>query len=1086
MSNNKHFADLLKVCSILPALAIMPAMAETINIGTGETRTLTGMHTDAIVTDGSVYLLASDNKEQLAVLNIEDATISNVTTNYANKHSGYVKGLDNSKIVVKNSEISDNKSDYYSAIWAASPTGDSAGGILEISNSKFLRNEAADGAAIGAMWETNISNTLFDRNKATDANGDGGVLFLGAESRSDLNTVSFTKNTSAANGGAIATRVAQNATGSKNDNSGALLDIVGGEFISNSADGNGGAIYNTFYGSVGMDGAVRVEDVEFVANSANGNGGAIYNDGTKDLKNNGGVMHLGDVEFVANSANGNGGAIYNDGTLDIANAEFDGNKVTSGQGDGGAIYSDGALTITNTDFSDNYAKENAEDALGYGGAIFAFGEKIEIKGGEFENNHALTGGAVYLSKYALSATIDGVEFDGNWASEIGALAVMGKDVALNNLKFANNYTTGNFAGFNDGAGALFFGSESQAKLTGGNFVNNVSASRGGAIATRVAQNATGSKNDNSGALLDIVDSSFVKNIAATDGGAIYNAFYNSVDAAGGAYIANSSFVGNKAGNGGAIYNDGIEDYNGKHAVLNLSDLTFVDNVASGKGGAIYNGVDATINMSGKNTFVNNTANKGANDIYNDGTLNITGGATTIGGGIFGDGTLTLGQGATLDVGNATIRQNNMDIAGIVKVSVLSDRSYGRLIAAGNLDVADTAELHLSLGSVGEYDMFGGKDAGFKTIEYGDTYHVTELEGGIIKVETKSVEQLAHDTGLTTQAAGVVAGLANSHDATMQHISLAAQQALNADDIEMVERETKKLNPESKPVAQAMASSVQNQVLSLASGRMAGGFAMGRAGGDADQENGFWMQGLFNKSKMADQFHGYTRGVSFGMDTMIDRKYVLGGGFAFNNSDVHSDGRGHTDIDSKTLFLYGQYKPNNWFANMTLAYTMSEYDENTTVFGYNVNNTFDVDSYGVQIMGGYDFDSGVTTELGVRYLHIDQDAYADVGATNTDFVTSVAGVKYAFAIENDWAVKLRPELRAALTYDWLSEADAAVVDMPGLVSYKVDSERLDRLGGEFGIGLTADYKGLKVTLMYDLDLHKDYTSQTGMIKFRTQF
>ena len=27
MSNNKHFADLLKVCSILPALAIMPAMA---------------------------------------------------------------------------------------------------------------------------------------------------------------------------------------------------------------------------------------------------------------------------------------------------------------------------------------------------------------------------------------------------------------------------------------------------------------------------------------------------------------------------------------------------------------------------------------------------------------------------------------------------------------------------------------------------------------------------------------------------------------------------------------------------------------------------------------------------------------------------------------------------------------------------------------------------------------------------------------------------------------------------------------------------------------------------------------------------
>ena len=29
MSNTKHLADLLKVCSILPALVVMPAMAET-------------------------------------------------------------------------------------------------------------------------------------------------------------------------------------------------------------------------------------------------------------------------------------------------------------------------------------------------------------------------------------------------------------------------------------------------------------------------------------------------------------------------------------------------------------------------------------------------------------------------------------------------------------------------------------------------------------------------------------------------------------------------------------------------------------------------------------------------------------------------------------------------------------------------------------------------------------------------------------------------------------------------------------------------------------------------------------------------
>ena len=104
----------------------------------------------------------------------------------------------------------------------------------------------------------------------------------------------------------------------------------------------------------------------------------------------------------------------------------------------------------------------------------------------------------------------------------------------------------------------------------------------------------------------------------------------------------------------------------------------------------------------------------------------------------------------------------------------------------------------------------------------------------------------------------------------------------------------------------------------------------------------------------------------------------------------------------------------------------------------------------------------------------------------DFLSGIAGLKYAFAIENDWAIQLRPELRAAMTYDFISDAATATVVMPGVASYKVDAERLSRMGGEFGIGLTALYKGMEVSLMYDLDLHKDYTSQTGMIKFRGRF
>ena len=473
------------------------------------------------------------------------------------------------------------------------------------------------------------------------------------------------------------------------------------------------------------------------------------------------------------------------------------------------------------------------------------------------------------------------------------------------------------------------------------------------------------------------------------------------------------------------------------------------------------------------------------------TIDITSGTTVFNSAVLGDaGVLNLAEGATLDIGTSTVDLAQLNIDGTVLASVLSDRSYGSL--NGAIVAGENGKVQLNVGSVGSYKIFDSQAD--ITVTAGATYDVSQEADGTVVITTKAVEDIAAYTGLTTQAAGAIAGLANSTDKNLQKISLAAQQVLNSGDVaavERVERETAKLNPTDKPVAQATAASVQNQVLSLTSGRMAGGVSVGRAGGDAvSKENGFWMQGLFNKSKLADEFNGYTRGFALGADLLIDNKWTIGGGLAVNDSDVRSN-TADIDIDSKTVFLYGQYKPNNWFVNATATYSMSEYTENKNPFGVMSGAAYDVESYGVQAMGGYDFATGITAEAGLRYLHIAQDAYTDdlgfkVKATDTDFLSGVAGLKYAFAIENDWKVRLRPELRAAMTYDFISDDIVATVAMPGVASYKVDVERLSRMGGEFGIGLTALYRGMEVSLMYDLDLHKDYTSQTGMIKFRGRF
>ena len=120
--------------------------------------------------------------------------------------------------------------------------------------------------------------------------------------------------------------------------------------------------------------------------------------------------------------------------------------------------------------------------------------------------------------------------------------------------------------------------------------------------------------------------------------------------------------------------------------------------------------------------------------------------------------------------------------------------------------------------------------------------------------------------------------------------------------------------------------------------------------------------LYNKSKSGSAFSGDTRGFDLGADTLIDGVYTLGAGFAYNNTEV-SSGTRDTEIDSQTLFLYGQYKPSKWFLNTTLAYTMAEHTENAYPFGVVVESTYDSTAFGAQMKLGYDFATGLTPEIG---------------------------------------------------------------------------------------------------------------------------
>lgn len=478
---------------------------------------------------------------------------------------------------------------------------------------------------------------------------------------------------------------------------------------------------------------------------------------------------------------------------------------------------------------------------------------------------------------------------------------------------------------------------------------------------------------------------------------------------------------------------------------------------------------------------------------NIGTMNLTGGESVFNTNIIGlndESSLDVKSGASMDIGTNSINVNTITLDGNM-FATLRDGDDAQ-ITAGKFD--GKGKLNLTMSKAGKYHVFGKRD--FENILSANAvYELNALDDGYIEAIVKSTEAIAGDTHIAHESAAAVSHIASaasvSESKQLQELSLKLQERLANGDTASVEHATKAIHPETESVAQSVSSSVQNTVVNAAAARMAMP-AIGRSAGDVNLTSGaVWAQGIFNKTKQNDAFHGYTRGIAAGLDGTINKVWTIGAAYSFAHSDVTGSAR-DTEIDSNTLFLYGQYKPSEWYLNAIANYTWSDYSEKGSVIdGALVSADYDVQSFGGHIATGYNFDNGITPELGLRYMHVNADDYTNsygikTSMKDTDFLTGMAGAKYAFDITSGKHAKFTPELKAGVKYDLLSDKSVATIAMPGVNAYSLDGNRLNRLGGEFGIGLGMTYDNLQLSVNYDIDVRKDYTSQTGMLKFRYSF
>lgn len=496
-------------------------------------------------------------------------------------------------------------------------------------------------------------------------------------------------------------------------------------------------------------------------------------------------------------------------------------------------------------------------------------------------------------------------------------------------------------------------------------------------------------------------------------------------------------------------------------------------------------------LSGENTFSGNKVGETLNDIHNEGTVTVSKDASlTLDGGISGDGSLKLEENTTLNV-----KQGVTEIAN----EVSSEGTTVNVTLKGGESSIDLNQIFTNEANENSLDNIKlGENSLFDFVQ-------DDEDTSVWNANQKSADEVAAALGATGSEAAAVLALVSggadtgneAFDSVAEALNDAAQNGNGA-----AAKEAAKLGADANPIVRTVETDLHNMVFAAVTDELngaSGAMAEGKSSGDAFKQVKAWIRGMFNHAdkeatSKASGFDANIYGVAMGIDKQIDHAVKVGAGYAYSQTDVSAHGR-DTDVDTHTAFVYGRYQPADWYVNTVVAYNWSDYDEKKSVLGSNANAKYDVESLGVQSMFGYETKLGgydVTPEAGLRYVHISQDAYHDrlgnrTGSNDSDILTAVIGTKVAKNYALDSETVIRPELKAAVTYDLIDDGNNANVVLANGAAYRVNGEKLDRLGFELGAKVATDVTdNLEISAGWEGRFRKDYNDQTAMLNAKYKF
>lgn len=490
---------------------------------------------------------------------------------------------------------------------------------------------------------------------------------------------------------------------------------------------------------------------------------------------------------------------------------------------------------------------------------------------------------------------------------------------------------------------------------------------------------------------------------------------------------------------------------------------------------------------------------------------------------------TVKDGGILDLGYNTFKSNvTMDAGSTLNVGVKNaeetetgELTHGKI--EGDFAVNDpkdegTANVSMNLviaadtklGEGSKIEVASGDGLGKLVVNNNLLYNLDGLnEDGTIdtskgltvsKKDSSEVAAGVAANGADGNQAGTIAAFVDglSGNAQADNITNQISTLVQSGNVKGAARLAKEVAPVAAPVAQSQVTETTNQVFGAVATRLSGGSvssaAEGKSSGDSVFERAaMWVQGLFNKSKYdgSNDFKTDSTGLALGAEKYLNSDVKVGAGYAYTNSDVKQGDR-KIDVDTHTAFVYGEYKPSDWYVNGIASYNWGDYDEKK--YG-GLSGKYDVNSIALQAMTGYDFHMNgavVTPEAGLRYINIHQDSYTDtagqrVSENSSDYLTGIVGakIKKDYTLSN--GMNIRPEARLAMTYDLVNDNSNASVMLANGSAYQVRGEALDRFGVEAGVGLTAEVDdNVEVSLGYEGKFRDHYKDHTGLLNAKYKF